>query len=148
MGWYYHFCPCQESRPSLSNKEVGRGNKRREMDEMRRACVNNKGYKVVDMWESERLMLNKMETLHIFSSIFKQTDVSRDDIGPSMKEHAEKNDLLPQPHRVLISNFHVKNDTLINSLFLFYLDLYKNMSLCGVNSKEMLQQVCKVSSEC
>ena len=28
MGFYYHYCPCQETRPSLSDKEVERGNKR------------------------------------------------------------------------------------------------------------------------
>ena len=53
MDCYYHYCPCQETHPSLSEKEVERGCKRREMDEMWRAYISNKGYKVVEMWECE-----------------------------------------------------------------------------------------------
>ena len=37
IGYYYHCCPCQETRPSLSEKKVEPGYKRREMDELRRA---------------------------------------------------------------------------------------------------------------
>ena len=29
MGCYNHFCPCQETRPSLSDEDIERGNKRR-----------------------------------------------------------------------------------------------------------------------
>ena len=36
MGCYYHFCSCQETRPSLSEQDHERGNKKREMDELRR----------------------------------------------------------------------------------------------------------------
>ena len=32
MGCYYHFCSCQETRPSLSEQDIERGNKKREMD--------------------------------------------------------------------------------------------------------------------
>ena len=63
MGCYYHYCPCQETRPSLSDKEVERGNKRREMDEMRRDYIRGKGYKIVEMWECEWWRLYKTEPL-------------------------------------------------------------------------------------
>ena len=46
MGCYYHFCSCQEARPSLTEQDIERGNKRREMDDMRREYIKEKGYKV------------------------------------------------------------------------------------------------------
>ena len=51
MGCYYHFCPCQETRPSLSDEDIERGNKRREMDDLRREYIREKGYKIEEMWE-------------------------------------------------------------------------------------------------
>ena len=168
MGCYYHYCPCQETRPSLGEKEVERGCKRREVDEMRRAYISNKGYNVVEMWECEWWKLYKTNSLvkqhlresfpyklplteesllqrikdgnlfgylqcdievpeHLrenfanFPPFFKNTNVSKDDIGPLMKEYAEKNQSLTRPRRMLISSFHLKNGTLITQLFLFYL---------------------------
>ena len=53
MGCYYHFCSCQETRPSLTEQDIERGNKKREMDEMRREYIQEKGYKVEEMWECE-----------------------------------------------------------------------------------------------
>ena len=53
MGCYYHHCPCQETRPSLSDKEVKCGNKRQEMDETRRDDIRGKGYEIVEMGECE-----------------------------------------------------------------------------------------------
>ena len=57
MGCYYHFCSCQESRPSLTDQYIERGNKKREMDDMRREYIKEKGYKneemrECDLWES------------------------------------------------------------------------------------------------
>ena len=36
MGCYYHYCPCQEARPSLTDADIERGIKKRKQDEMRR----------------------------------------------------------------------------------------------------------------
>ena len=168
MGCYYLYCPCQETRPSLSDKEVERRCKRREMDEMRRAYISNEGYNVVEIWECEWWKLYKSNSLvkqhlresfpyklplteegllqrikdgnlfgylqcdievpeHLrenfanFPPIFKNTNVSRDDIGPLMRDYAEKNQYLTQPRRMLISSFLLKNGTLITPLFFFYL---------------------------
>ena len=57
MGCYYHFCSCQDARPSLTEQDIERGNKKREMDDMRREYIKEKGYKVEEMskcdwWES------------------------------------------------------------------------------------------------
>ena len=36
MGCFYHFCPCQELRPSLTEEDIQRGSKKRELDALRR----------------------------------------------------------------------------------------------------------------
>ena len=54
---------------------------------------------------------------------FKKTAVSRKDIGDLMKEYAEKEGLMSQPRRMLISSFHLKNGTIIIPLLLYYLHL-------------------------
>ena len=54
MGCFYHYCPCQEARPSLTEEDIERGNKRRKMDQMRKQYIKEKGYNVVEMWECER----------------------------------------------------------------------------------------------
>ena len=53
MGCYYHFCSCQKTRPSLTEQDIERGNKKREMDDMRREYIKEKGYKVEEMWECD-----------------------------------------------------------------------------------------------
>ena len=58
-----------------------------------------------------------------FPPIFKNTVVSRDDIGNRMKEYAEKEGIMPQPRRILISSFILKNGTITTPLLLFYLKL-------------------------
>ena len=42
MGCYYHFCSCQETRPLLSEQDIERGNKKREMDELRREYIKER----------------------------------------------------------------------------------------------------------
>ena len=58
-----------------------------------------------------------------FSPIFKTTVVSREDIGNLMRENAEKENIMPQPRRMLISSFILLNGTIITPLLLFYLKL-------------------------
>ena len=53
MGSYYHHCPCQEARPSLTDTDIERGVKKRQQDEMRRDYIQQKGYEIVEMWECE-----------------------------------------------------------------------------------------------
>ena len=45
--------PCQETRLSLSDEDIERGDKRREMDDLRREYIREKGYKIEEMWECE-----------------------------------------------------------------------------------------------
>ena len=53
MGCFYRYCPCQEARPSLTEEDIERGNKKRKMDQMRKQYIKEKGYNVVKMWECE-----------------------------------------------------------------------------------------------
>ena len=58
-----------------------------------------------------------------FPPIFKNTNVGRHDIGSLMKDYAEKEGLLFQPRKMLISSCFLENGTLITPLLLFYSDL-------------------------
>ena len=58
-----------------------------------------------------------------FSPIFKNTVVSRNYNGDLMKEYAEKEGIMSQPRRMLISSFHLKNGSIITPLLLYYLHL-------------------------
>ena len=58
-----------------------------------------------------------------FPPNFKNINVGTDDIGPFMKEYAEKEGLLTQPRRMLKSSDFLENGTIITPLLLFYLDL-------------------------
>ena len=54
-----------------------------------------------------------------FPPIFKNTAVSDDDIGNLMKQYAEKENIMVQPRRMLISSFNLTNGTFISPLLLF-----------------------------
>ena len=47
MGCYYHYCPCQEARPPLTDTDIERGVKKRQQDEMRRDYINKRVTKVL-----------------------------------------------------------------------------------------------------
>ena len=39
MGCFYHFCPCQELRPSLTEEHIQRGSRKRELEALRRHYI-------------------------------------------------------------------------------------------------------------
>ena len=171
MGCYYHYCPCQEARPSLTDTDIERGVKKRKQDDMRRDYIQQIGYQFVEMWECEwwslyeagdpsvkshlrenfpyRRPLSEVQLLQgiingrffgyvecdievperlrryflNFSPMFKITVVSREDIGTLMREYAEKENIMPQPRRMLISKFILLKGTIITPLLLFLLKL-------------------------
>ena len=51
MGCFFHYCPCQEARPSLIDNEITRGIKKREQNQMRKEYIQQKRYKSIEMWE-------------------------------------------------------------------------------------------------
>ena len=59
MGCYYHYCPCQEARPSLTDTDIERRKKKRQQDEMRKDYIQQKGYQIVEKWECECWSLYK-----------------------------------------------------------------------------------------
>ena len=42
MGCYFHYCPCREARPSLTDKEIMRGIKKREQEQMLKEYIQQK----------------------------------------------------------------------------------------------------------
>ena len=59
MGCFYHFCPCQELRPTLTEEDIKRGDHKKVLDELRRGCIQEKRLTVIEMWECERWRLYK-----------------------------------------------------------------------------------------
>ena len=61
MGCFFHYCPCQEARPSLTENKIIRGMKKREEDQMRKENIQQKGYKVIEIWECNWLELYRTD---------------------------------------------------------------------------------------
>ena len=53
--------------------------------------------------------------------IFKNTDVSLEDIGETMKKYAEQNKLMSQPRRTLIGSYHGEKILLATPLLQWYI---------------------------
>ena len=170
MGCFYHYCPCQELRPSLIEEDIQRGSRKRELNGFRPHYIQEIGFTVIERWDCDWWRLYKTTNTvkqHIrehfpyrrslaaeqlleeikkgklfgyvqcdievpenlrsnfinFPPIFKNTLVSKSDIGDLMKNYAEEERLLSQPRKMLISSFTLQNGTLITPLLLFYLQL-------------------------
>ena len=68
MDCFYHFCLCQELRPSLTQKDIKRGGRKRQLDELRRCYIQEKDFTVIELREREWWKLYKITTnvkLHI-----------------------------------------------------------------------------------
>ena len=105
------------------------------------------GYVQCDIEVPENLRANFAN----FPPIFKNTLVSKRDIGDLMENYAEEEKLLSQRRKILISSFTLQKRTLITPLLSYYLQLglvCTNTPFYLVHSKETLQQVCAVSSGC
>ena len=50
MGCYFHYCPCQETRSSLTANEIMRGIKK-EQSQMCEEYTQQKGYKIIETWK-------------------------------------------------------------------------------------------------
>ena len=61
MVCFYHYCLCQEARPALTEKDIQRGTKTRQMDETRKQYIDEKSYGVFQMWECEWWKLYKTD---------------------------------------------------------------------------------------
>ena len=61
VGCYYHYCPCQEASPSLTDTDTEWRVKKRQRDEMRRDYIQQKCYQIVEIWECEWWSLYKTD---------------------------------------------------------------------------------------
>ena len=59
------YCLCQESRPALTEKDIQRGTKKKEVDERRKQYIGEKGYTVIEMWESEWFPPNSTKLMYL-----------------------------------------------------------------------------------
>ena len=85
-----------------------------------------------------------------FLPIFKNTLISKTDIGDFIKNYAEEETLLSQPEKMLISTLTLQNGTPTTPWLLFYPQLTlvctKKTPFSWVHSKETLRQFCAVGS--
>ena len=58
---YFHYCPCQEARPSLTENKHMRGIKKMEQDQMRKERIQQKGYKINKKWECSWWGLHRID---------------------------------------------------------------------------------------
>ena len=59
MGCSYHFCPCQDLRPSLTEGGIQGGSKKRKLDALRRHYKQENGFKVIELRQCECWRLYK-----------------------------------------------------------------------------------------
>ena len=69
MGCFYHFCPCQELRPSLTEEDIKRGIMKRELDELRRGYIQEKDFTVIEMWKCEWWRLSRQALMVNYISV-------------------------------------------------------------------------------
>ena len=83
MCCFYHFCPCQELRPSLHEEDIKHGSRKRELNELRRSYIQEKGFTVIEMWECEWWRLYKTTTnvkLHISENFSYRRSLAEDQL--------------------------------------------------------------------
>ena len=134
MGCFYHYCPCQEARPSLTEEDIERGNKKREMDQMRKQYIEEKGFNVVEIWEYEWWNLYKTTTCvkqHLRESFPYKRPLREESLLEKIKSgklfgyvqcDIEEGHRC-QSRKMLISSYFLEKGTLITPLLLFYLEL-------------------------
>ena len=89
MGCFDHFCSCQELRPSLTEQDIKRGSKKRELDELRRDYLEKKGFTVIEMWEYEWWRLYKTTSnvkLHIRENFPNRRSVTEHQLFEKIKK--------------------------------------------------------------
>ena len=116
MGCFYHFCPCQELHPSLSEENIKRGGRKRELDELRRCYIQEKGFTVIELREYEWWRLYKTTTnvkLHIRESFPNSRSLTEHQLLQGKKKrnlfgYVQCDIELPEKLRSNFSNFLLK----------------------------------------
>ena len=113
MGCFYHFCPCQELRSSLTEEDIKRGSRRRELDELRRSYIQEKSFTVIEMWECEWWRLYKTTSeikLHIRQNFPYRRSLTDQQLLERIKRgslfvHVQCDIEVPEKLRVNFANF-------------------------------------------
>ena len=120
MGCYYHFCSCQEARPSLTDQDIEAGKPLSTDSLLAKLKVGPFfGYVQCNLVVSDELK-SKFAN---FPPNFNNTEVGRKHIGDYIKNYAIENEMFKHPQRMLISSLKLENGTVITPLFNFYLEL-------------------------
>ena len=123
MGCFYHFRTCQELRPTLTEEDIKRGSRRRELDELRRGFIQEKGFTVNDMWECEWWRLYKTTTnvkLHIRANFSYRRSLTEQQLLEGIKKgnlfgYVQCDIEVTENLKEIYSNFApVFNDTLVS----------------------------------
>ena len=113
MGCFYHFCPCQELRSSLTEEDIKRSSIRRELDELRQSYIQEKGFTVIEMWECEWWRLYKTTSeikLHIRQNFPYRRSLTDQQLLERIKKrslcvHVQCDIEVPEKLRINFANF-------------------------------------------
>ena len=116
MGCFYHFCPCQELRSSLIEEGIIRGSSRRELDEVRRSYIQEKGSTVIEMCECEWWRFYRTTSivkLHIREKFPYRRSLTEQQLLEGIKKgslfgYAQCDLQVPEKLRVNVANFPPK----------------------------------------
>ena len=86
MGCYYHFCSRQEARPSLTDQDIERGNRKRSMHDMRWEYIKEKGYKVEECEWCESFKTNDKIKNHVRTRFPYKRTLSSDSLLAKTKD--------------------------------------------------------------
>ena len=111
MGCFYHCCPCQEAGPTLTEKPIQSGTKKREMYEMRKEHIGEKGYTVVEKCSCEWWKLYNLSVdEHLRESQSYERSLRQDQLLEKIKSDAlpgyvQCDIKVPEQLRVHFANF-------------------------------------------
>ena len=126
MACFYHFCPCQELRPSRTEKDIKRGS-RRELDELRQGYIQEKGFTVIGMWKCGWWRLYKTTTsvkLHIGENFPYRRSLAEHQLLEEIKKgnqfgYVQRNIEVPENLRANFANFHlIFRNTLVSKNYI------------------------------
>ena len=76
MGCFYLYCPYEEAQSSLTEEDIERGNKKRELDQIKKQYVRENAHIVVEMWECDggisirrQRVLKNIRENHFFTNV-------------------------------------------------------------------------------
>ena len=100
MGCFNHFCHCQKVRPSLTEEDIQRGSKKRELDALRRHYIQEKGFNIKEMWECEWWRLYKT-TNTVKQAIREHFPYRRPLVAEQLLEEIKEGKLFGNVHAIL-----------------------------------------------